>query len=244
MRSRDPIFLTGVDGCKDGWIAVFHPKGARAKAEAKVFRDLASLVDERSIGTIAIDMPMGLPGSGGRAAETQVRAQIGPRRSSVFSIPARAAVAAYAEGYAKVCEIARQHSLPSRAPSKQAYHIFPRILEVDAALRRTAGLAARLFEVHPELAFRIMNEAPLLHPKKQKGRLCEAGMDLRRGLLLAQGYCAEFLDQTPPRGARRDDFYDACAAAWSAARIADGEASVFPAEPVFDETGLPMRIWG
>jgi predicted RNase H-like nuclease len=117
-------------------------------------------------------------------------------------------------------------------------------MEIDAALRGDAAVAARVFEVHPELSFRSMNKAPLAHPKKCKGSLSEPGMALRRGLLLAQDYGADFLDRRPPPGARRDDFFDACAAAWSAARIAAGEALVFPAEPAYDSKGLPMRIWG
>jgi len=242
------ILLTGVDGCRGGWIAVSYPKGERGKAEVGVFRDFASLIaDPRSAGTIAIDMPIGLPDigrPGGRSAEHEVRAQIGQRRSSVFGIPARVTVAAHAQGYEKVCAIARQNSAPPRAPSKQAFNIFPRIMEIDAALRRDAALAGRVFEVHPELSFRSMNVAPLVHPKKRKGSLWEPGMALRRSLLLAQGYGADFLDRRLPPGARRYDFFDACAAAWSAARIAAGEALAFPAEPEYDSTGLPMRIWG
>lgn len=61
---------------------------------------------------------------------------------------------------------------------------------------------------------------------------------------MGQGYRAEFLDGLPKGGARRDDFFDACAAAWSAARIAAGEAVVLPSVPEFDEFGLPMRICG
>jgi threonine dehydratase len=240
--------LTGVDGCKGGWIAVSYRKGARDKPEVRVFGTFADLLDDQSTaGTIAIDMPMGLPtmGSpGGRRAEHEVRAQIGPRRNSVFGIPARATVEAYVQGYTKVCEIARLNSSPPRAPSIQAFHIFPRIMEIDAALREDAGLAQRLFEVHPELSFRIMNKAPLVHPKKRAGVLSAPGMALRRELLLEQGYSADFLDRTPPRGARRDDFYDACATAWSAARIAAGEALAFPGEPEYDAIGLPMRIMG
>lgn len=243
-----PIALTGVDGCRGGWIAVSYRKGQRDKAEVGVFSTFTSLLADLGIaGTIAIDMPIGLPvlGSpGGRKAEHEVRAEIGPRRNSVFGIPARATVEAYAQGYAKVCEIARLNSSPPRAPSIQAFHIFPRIMEIDAVLRRDDGLAMRLFEVHPELSFRIMNGAPLVHSKKHNGVLSVAGMALRRELLLAQGYSADFLDRTPPRGAQRDDFYDACAAAWSAARIANGEALAFPAEPEYDATGLPMRIMG
>jgi predicted RNase H-like nuclease len=191
-------------------------------------------------------MPIGLPATGqpgGRTAEHQVRALIGPRRRSVFGIPARAAVFAHPQGYAAVCALARRTSSPPCAPSLQAYHIFPRIIEIDTALRGDAALARRVFEVHPELSFRTMNGAPLTWPKKEKGRLGE-GAALRRALLLEQGYRAEFLDHLPKGGARRDDFFDACAADWSAARIAAGEAIVLPAEPDLDEFGLPMRICG
>jgi predicted RNase H-like nuclease len=89
-----------------------------------------------------------------------------------------------------------------------------------------------------------MNKAPLAHPKKHKGRPFEPGMAQRRDLLLAQGYSADFLDGKPPRGAERDDFFDACAAAWSAVRIADGKHLALPEVPEYDACGLPMRICG
>ena len=39
-----------------------------------------------------------------------------------------------------------------------------------------------------------------------------------------------------------DDFFDACAAAWTAARVARGRAQRLPAEPPVDERGLSMEI--
>ena len=49
------------------------------------------------IAAIAIDMPIGLPDridGSGRAAERAVRPLLGARQSSVFTIPARAAIEA------------------------------------------------------------------------------------------------------------------------------------------------------
>ncbi|MBI4571221.1 MAG: DUF429 domain-containing protein, partial [Chloroflexi bacterium] len=45
-----------------------------------------------------------------------------------------------------------------------------------------------------------------------------------------------------PAGAARDDLYDACAAAWTAARFARGEHGTLPAEPPTDSRGLRMEI--
>lgn len=244
MERQD--WLAGADGCKAGWIAIFYRRGERAFAEVDIFADFAALTRDRR-GTVAVDMPIGLPAmgrSGGRTAEHEVRARIGRRRSSVFGIPARAAVMAYAEGYERVCHIARQNSLGRTAPSIQAFHIFEKIMTIDATLRSDAALARRVVEVHPELSFSVMKGAPLTHPKKRNGSAFAPGMAERRGLLLAKGFVADFLDAKPPRGAGRDDFYDACAASWSAERIAAGEALDLPFEREYDEFGLPMRICG
>jgi predicted RNase H-like nuclease len=40
-----------------------------------------------------------------------------------------------------------------------------------------------------------------------------------------------------------DDLVDACAAAWTAARIAQGKAISFPDPPERDAFGLPIAIW-
>lgn len=256
MVDQRVTWLAGVDGCKgpddnkNGWIAVFC-EGDLAKAKAEVFRDFEHLLaDPRAAGVIAVDMPIGLPEEGikgGRTAEREVRARIGKRRNSVFATPARSVVEAYRPdkaGYAAACAIARQSAWP--APSQQAYHIFPRMLQIDAALRGDRALAKRVFEVHPELSFALMNEneAPLDEPKKKKGRLNQPGMDLRHNLLIKKGFSADFLAKTPPEGAAQDDFFDACAAAWSAARIARDDALILPDVAECDSCGLPMRICG
>ncbi len=245
-------WLAGIDGCPGGWIAVFCRYGRPEEATAAIKRHFIDIVmDPRAPAVIAVDMPIGLPdcsARGGRQAEREVRLRVGPRRSSVFSIPSRAAVFAHGEGYARVCAIARQTSDPPWAPSKQAFHIFPRIMEIDAVLRHHPDAIKHVHEVHPELAFALMNETSLSEPKKKRGRLHEPGLAARRALLLREGFLAEFLDGPLPRGkescprAARDDLYDACATLWSAARIHAGDARVFPSVPERDAAGLPMAI--
>jgi predicted RNase H-like nuclease len=237
----------GVDGCKAGWIAVTAIPETFDKAEAKVFKSVAALISElapRSI--IAIDIPIGLRECtirGGREPDWAARAFLGPRRASVFPVPSRKAVYAHEQGYRRVCDVARETSDQKRAVSKQLFGIFPRIRQIDDVLRQEPVLRERVFEVHPEVSFKVMNnDESLPERKKVKGRINPQGMQLRKELLAKEGFPLSFLDQIPPQGAGRDDFYDACACAWSAQRIVYRKARVFPSHPPIDGEGLEQAI--
>ena len=111
-------------------------------------------------------------------------------------------------------------------------------------LRAEPALAARIYEVHPELAFwRLNGEQPLNEPKKVKSRPYAPGLALRRQLLRAAGLPAELIDAAPPKGAEADDLLDALACAAIAWRIHAGIARPFPDPPSRDTYGLPMAIW-
>jgi predicted RNase H-like nuclease len=195
---------------------------------------------------IAVDMPIGLPDiqpAGGRPPCVALRKVLGDRRSSVFTVPSRAAV--MAEDYAQACRINVENSEQGRKVSKQCFMIFPKIREIDALM--TPALQARVFEVHPEGAFWAMNGCrPVPLPKKVKSRPDPDGLAFRRQLLMKQGFREDFLGQDAFRRyqAGPDDFLDACAAAWTAARILRGEAIRFPEEePPCDAKGLRAEIW-
>lgn len=228
--------VVGVDGCPGGWIAV---RWGRTLSH-HVFRSFADVLamDAR---VIAVDMPIGFPPQSGRLAEREARARLGARQSSVFSVPARAAV--MCTDYRAACDANLLNSDPPKKVAKQIFHIFPKMREIDALL--TPAVQSRVYEVHPELAFWAMNgETPLPLPKKVKGRPHEPGLDLRRDLLQARGFPLALL---PPATYRRaevgaDDLLDACACAWSARRIAGGRALRYPAQPPIDERGLRMEI--
>jgi predicted RNase H-like nuclease len=87
-----------------------------------------------------------------------------------------------------------------------------------------------------------MSGEPILEPKKVKGRIHEPGMRCRKAFLEKQGFVVGALEANLPRGAALDDFYDACACAWSGARIFEQEERVFPSEPGIDAKGLQVAI--
>jgi predicted RNase H-like nuclease len=248
MIAAAPPEIAGVDGCKAGWIAVSFPLHDPSLAKVKVFENFARLLAALPPSSvIAVDIPIGLPdrtANGGREADWAARKFLGARQATVFPVPSRQAVYAFQGGYARVCSIARATSDPPRAPSIQAYWILGRIQEVDRLLSRDAAFRGRVFEVHPEVSFSMMNGAPLPEPKKVKGRIHAPGMWWRRQVLESQGFSAGFLEASVPRGAALDDLYDACACAWSAARIVNKVARVFPAQPGIDAMGLQVAIWG
>jgi predicted RNase H-like nuclease len=237
-------WLAGVDGCAGGWLAAFvRPSGDEVRLRV-LPRFAEMLAAPEAPAIIAVDMPIGLPaqvGVGGRAAESTVRPLLGARQSSVFSVPSRAAIAA--TDYREACRIALATSDPPRKVSKQLFNIAPRIRELDEALRG-ADAAARVFEVHPELAFwRLNGGCALTEPKKVKSRPYEPGLALRRSLLLVAGFPDDVVQAPAPKTAAADDLLDALACAAIARRLHAGVAEPFPNPPPRDALGLPMAIW-
>lgn len=228
--------VLGVDGCRGGWIAVRWGETLTHHL-CRSFSEVLAL----EAAVIAIDMPIGFPAGSGREAERLTRARLGERQSSVFSVPSRAAV--MCTDYGDACRANLLNSDPPKKVSKQIFHIFPKMREIDQAM--TPELQSRVFEVHPELAFWAMNGgAPLPLPKKVKGRSHEPGLHLRRTLLAAAGFELEALPQARYRAmdVGADDLLDACACAWSARRIAEGRSIRLPENPPRDARGLRMEI--
>jgi predicted RNase H-like nuclease len=250
------VDIAGVDGCKEGWIAVIRRRDGLLSA--KVFGSfgdiLAGLSDD---AVVAVDMPIGLLAftrQGGRGPEVLVRRLLGARQSSVFSIPSRAAVFAADEPFITVerwyeahriaSAVARRTSDPPRGVSIQAFGIFSKIRELDRLLRERQDLREFVVESHPEVAFwRLNGERAMTLPKKVKGSVNPAGMAERRALLASHGIESAFLDARLPRGAGEDDLLDAAAMLLIAARHARGDARPFPDPPGRDEFGIPVAIW-
>ena len=235
--------IAGVDGCPAGWMLVTWtgrptdiPQSCILKTFAVVLQTPASI--------FAVDMPIGFPEravTGGRVACVETRARLGARQSSVFSVPSRAAV--MCADYREACSINQQNSDPPKKVSKQCFNLFDKMREIDALI--TPALQSRIFEVHPELAFWAMNgEQPLALPKKVKSRPDPAGLALRRDLLRNAGFPIDNLQRQTwkAREAAEDDVLDACAAAWSARRIRDGQHVQLPPNPPRDGRGLRMEI--
>jgi len=237
--------VAGVDGCRAGWLCVLTEAQSGAPETVLIVPSFAEVLALDDVAMIAVDIPIGVPAialAGGRGCDAALRANLGGRQSSVFTVPARAAVAEL--DYRRACEVAFGASDPPRMVSKQCFNIFPKIREVDAVMSPEAQ--ERVAECHPEGAFWAMNgEHPMSEPKKLKSRPYPPGLELRRTLLKKAGYPEQFLTERRfrPSQAGEDDFLDACACAWTARRVLQGRARRFPEEPLRDPRGLRMEIW-
>ncbi len=236
--------VCGVDGCRGGWVAVH---GVPEMPRISVFSDFSGLLTALDPATIiAVDMPIGLPdrvSGGGRGPEQAVRPFLGQRQSSVFSIPARQAVET--PDYRSACDAALATSDPPRKVSKQAFYLFPKILEIDRCLQADEGLRHRVIECHPEFGFCVLNGMrPMTTPKKIRGRVNPDGIAERIALLAARGLATTLFDDPLPRGVAADDRVDAAVNLLVAARHRDGLTRPWPDPPGRDAHGIPIAIHG
>ena len=222
--------VVGIDACPGGWVGIVlddaaHPTGVFGRTVPELLQAVSS------VRLITIDIPIGLPVTGSRAADHAARAAVGPRWQSVFLTPIRAALEA--PTYHEANRLARQQS--GTGISQQAYGLRAKILEVDAWLPHAP---APVFEVHPEVCFAVMASAPLATSKKSW-----AGLERRRQLLRLAGI--EFPSDLGEAGRRAnaDDVLDAAAAAWTARRLVAGTARPLPDPPEVGPDGRPVAIW-
>ena len=239
------LAVTGVDGCARGWVAVTlgtaepsarpreasGPGGPAAAFSVQVC--VAAMLDGLPLaGVTGIDMPLGLLAAGWRDADLLARRALGRRGVTVFAIPPRPVweCGSYAEA-GRLCR-----ELAGKSFSVQAWGLRRKIAEADAFRRRAVAApdGVHLYEVHPELSFAALAGAPLADSKHTP-----AGLAVRRGLLARAGI------DVPLRvaGAAEDDLLDAAAVAWSARRIAAGQAVVLanPAQRGDDGTEIAIR---
>jgi predicted RNase H-like nuclease len=214
--------VVGVDGWRGGWVAVELVEGAvAAVAASKRFRDALARFPHATV--VGVDIPIGLPERPPRAADVEAQALLGPRRSSVFHAPPRCV--ATARSYAEANQRSRAEC-GGRGLSRQAFALLPRILEVEQCL----GAGRAIYEVHPELAFFALTGAPMADSKKTW-----AGQHRRRRALEDAGLVVP--DELGSAGlVPPDDILDATAVAWSARRIAAGNARRVPS-PTSSQSG-------
>jgi predicted RNase H-like nuclease len=221
--------VAGVDACRGGWVAVRPPAAGptvAVRVGTSLVMLLASDLDPGDPAVVGIDMPLGLLETGWREADRAARGLLGPRRSSVFAIPPRA-VWAQAD-YQAANRLCRE--LTGQGFSIQAWGLRAKLLEANQ-YRQTCGHP--LYEVHPELAFGAMAGAPLAASKHTvPGRILRRDLLAQAGLELPAGIPAGILG----------DVLDAAAVAWSARRIAAGQAVTLPSGPEADPQGREIAI--
>lgn len=216
--------VLGVDGCRGGWVAVALEDGEFVGVH--VVTTIDELVPDPA-RVLGIDMPMGETTPGARASDVAARAFLGPRRSTIFPSPPFAAAG-------RSYEDAKQIAIATtgKGISKQAWNLYPKMLDASPHWEREPE---RLREVHPDCSFTAMAGAPLSSRKKTP-----EGEDERHALLAAQ---AIEVPRDRVRGTKPDDVLDAAAAAWTAHRIATGDAFSLPDPPELDPAGRAVAVW-
>jgi predicted RNase H-like nuclease len=246
------VRVTGVDACKRGWVAVTLQAPGPVLACVRMHASLAGVLDD-GLGSdpariVGIDMPLGLVEAGWRDADRLARGLLGPRRSSIFAIPPRSVwtQATYQAANQRCRELTGQGF------SIQAWGLRPKLLEANDYVQ---SCGHPMYEVHPELAFGALAGAPLPHSKHTA-----PGRDLRRELLAGAGIILPLTSSwaassaaasasagvttLTPRARKLPvtDTLDAAAVAWSAWRIATGNAVVIPDQPQLDSQGREITI--
>ena len=123
--------------------------------------------------------------------------------------------------------LARNRAVLGVGLSLQAWHLVPKIREVDRAIAPSDQ--PRVSEVHPESSFAAIAGAPLATRKTTaEGRAQRIGLLREVMQNVGDGLSVDALD--------------ACAAAWTAARIAQGTARWFGDLDARDRRGLRMVV--
>lgn len=228
MGASSAPLAVGVDAATlrgtRGWVAVALRGGRFAEA---LFAPSLQEVRRRagSEATLAIDIPIGAArGAPERRCDTLGRERLGSRRSTLYPTPPLEVL--QEPDHAAASALCRE--LTGKGVSRQSHGLRHRILE---ALELQADPHA--FEVHPELSFLALTGLEALAPKKTW-----EGMAQRRHALEGAGIVLP-LDLGDAGAAPVDDLLDAAVAAWTADRIAAGQAECLPADP---ESGEPL-IW-
>jgi len=217
VRGGDGRPAVGIDGYRHGWVAVRADEQGLTWATAGI-PAIGDLVPAGVV--VGIDMPIGLVAAGERECDALARRALPGAASRVFTTPPRAVLELGPNApNAEVQALSRL--LMGKGVSRQALHLAPRILALDAHLARLP--AHRAVEVHPELSFTELAGRVLTRKKSSEGSA------QRLDALEAWLRGVRELVATRPSDVPLDDALDALAALWTAQRWRDGRARTLPA---------------
>ena len=221
--------VLGVDGWRGAWVGAFL---AGRSVQVLALGDAAAVLAVPDVEVVAIDMPIGLSDDGVRACDVAARDRLrgSGAAGSVFPSPVRAVLAA--RDYAHARQLSRDATAGERAPSAQTWQLVGAIRQLDDALGDPPD--ERVVEVHPELAFRAID--PAVRDAKGTARGTVQRLRALREVMDVEAALADAPARVPVI-----DALDACAAAWSAQRLAERRAECV-GDGTTDARGRPMRI--
>lgn len=230
--------ISGVDGCRGGWLA-FHFDGE--SWSENLFEEFNQLYSTSDANLILIDIPIGIRTTESleRLCDLESREILNKRKSSIFPAPSRVAIGC--NDYRRASQ--KNKEATGRGLSKQSFHIIPKIKEVDDFIQSTNynPIKKRIREVHPEVCFWGLNGCSEMNYKKKSALgICER-------MQVLGGYIKDvnkIFDQTRSRYYKSqvadDDIIDALVCAVTA--LFNGSHSTFPLTPETDSKGIPMEI--
>jgi len=235
-------FVIGADGCAgasgEAWAAV--RLFADGRCEGLHFDTTESLWATCSAARmILLDVPIGLPHTGGRAADAIARTMIGPRRSSVFPAPERWLLDC-PNLRAADREKTRRAGCAAKV-QRQMWNIVPRIRAVDELLRREPRARGVIREAHPEVCAAVLSGRFLEHSKKtsdgqrERRETCERYVPtVSHVIRTLRGFA----------GVSMDDAIDAVLCAVTAAGVWTNPSSIrtIPEVPPHDACGVSMEM--
>jgi predicted RNase H-like nuclease len=222
------VAVLGVDGWRGRWAgALLDGRSVRLL----VLDDAAAVLAVPGVAVVGIDMPIGLSDDGVRACDVAARDALRGRGAtgSVFPAPVRAVLAADDYADARRLSVA---ATGGRSLSAQSFQLVRSIRDLDTALGDPPD--PRVHEVFPELSFRELDDR-VLAPKASARGLAQRIRALEPVMAVLDALA------DAPAGLPAVDALDACAAAWSARRIAEGTAR-YVGDGALDGRGRPMRV--
>jgi predicted RNase H-like nuclease len=217
--------VLGVDGWRGRWVGALL---TGRRVTLVVLEDAANVLAVPDVAVVGIDMPIGLSDDGVRACDVAARQRLVGAASSVFPAPVRPVLRANTYDEARSVSLAAA----GRSLSVQTFRLVRAIRSLDDALGDPPD--PRVHEVHPELSFRaldgrVTDRKASVAGVAQRIRALEAVMDVLDALAGVPAWMPMV------------DALDACAAAWSARRIANGVAECV-GDGSTDSRGRSMRI--
>ena len=216
--------MIGIDGCKSGWFAVWQNQDE--VIDTAIFKSLNNLKDffiESNQLIIGIDMPVILSEVMPREADQLARKLLSKKASSVFTAPTPEMLDQ--PNYEKASLISKR--LIGKSMSLQSWYLFPKIKDVQTVIHCEN---IKLFEIHPEVSFRAMNNEKVVLASKKTAE----GFDIRKSLLDKHFLNFNF-DVIRNKYQKKDlmdnDILDALVVFWSARRIVNNQASYLPKTP-------------
>ena len=217
-------YVFGIDGCKAGWILAEEIH--KNELNVTLFKSLSQLeILTKNEATVGIDIPLQIHDKGFRKADSEARALLKSRASSIFSAPAKKTL--LAKTYKDACEV--NFSVCGKKISKQTWFLFKKIKEARSLFCKKENYL-KLYEVHPELSFMAMNNMKVL----EYGKKTIEGFNFRYRLLKQVFPLFDFREiraKFKKKDVADDDILDAVAVLWSTQKIIDKIASYVPKDP-------------